>query len=87
MHQRSDAPPVYHGRGIITRLMARLRRRPEVPRLFALVREDDGDGTEFVAWGMALPDGRAVTFGRGNVGQWSGPASAARLMFADLRWL
>ncbi|GAA0317824.1 hypothetical protein NE235_06440 [Actinoallomurus spadix] len=51
------------------------------------MREDDGDGTEFVAWGMALPDGRAVTFGRGNVGEWSGPASAARLMFADLRWL
>ncbi|MEV5709591.1 hypothetical protein [Actinoallomurus sp. NPDC052274] len=86
MHQRS-APSVYHGRGLIARLSARLRRRPELPRMFALVREDDGDGTEFVAWGMALPDGRAVTFGKGNVGEWSSPAGAARLMFADLRWL
>ncbi|GAA4635504.1 hypothetical protein GCM10023196_081260 [Actinoallomurus vinaceus] len=60
--------------------------RQEERAAFALVREE-ADGTEHVAWGMALPDGRAVTFGTDNVGEWSSPAGAARLMFADLRWL
>jgi hypothetical protein len=88
MNDRSDASPVYHGPGPLTRLAARLRGRPDplsVPRVFALVRDDETPG--LVAWGMALPDGGAVTIGGSAVGSYSSPARAARLHHAELEWM
>jgi len=89
MNDRSDASPVYHGPGPLTRLAARLRRRPDprrVPRVFALVRDDD-KAAGLVAWGMALPDGGAVTIGGRDIGSYSSPDRAARLHRADLEWM
>ena len=93
MNDRSDASPVYHGPGPLTRLAARLRRRPDprrVLRVFALVRDDD-KAAGLVAWGMALPGGRAITIGGReggqNIGEWSSPDRAARLHRADLEWM
>ncbi|MFA1544898.1 hypothetical protein [Actinomadura chokoriensis] len=63
------------------------------PRLFALVRNDFGEDErgeeELVAYGIALPDGSAVTVplrGRG-FGWWLTPGSASRRTFSELVWL
>lgn len=63
------------------------------PRLFALVREDPGEGDAvvdaIVAYGIVMPDGSAVTVpigGRG-FGRWLTPESASRRMRSELVWL
>lgn len=96
MNDRSDASPVYHGAGTVGRLTARLLRRPQpgpVPRVFALVRDDD-EVAGLVAWGMELPGGDAVTVGSTadaregrNIGSWSSPHRAARIHQAEIEWV
>ena len=62
------------------------RRTP--PRLFALC---DPDGV-VAAYGMALPDGSAVTVqwtdgAPGSLGSWSSPEAPARLWCLGVTWL
>jgi hypothetical protein len=63
-----------------------------LPRLFALMPdpEEAENTTEVLAWGLALPDGQAVTIGTGrsvSVGKWSTPGRAAALSRAELVWI
>ncbi|MER5624951.1 hypothetical protein ABT061_28345 [Streptosporangium sp. NPDC002544] len=65
-----------------------------LPRVFALVREAEGEGegeeimARLVAYGLALPGGDAATVGtpRG-FGRWTSARSAAYRLGSDLVWL
>ncbi|WP_142260309.1 hypothetical protein [Thermopolyspora flexuosa] len=59
------------------------------PRMFALVRDDDEDGAEVVAYGLSLPGGDAATIGvrRPTFGYWTSAQSAARRLRSELIWL
>jgi hypothetical protein len=93
-HAHPDVPPVYHGRAhSVTWLTGRFRRRPPtdaVPRVFALLGEDEDGDHGLIAWGMRLPDGSAITVDGGqtlSVGTWSSADRAAKLHHAELNWL
>lgn len=63
-----------------------------LPRMFALVRQAEGEDEEImarlVAYGLALPGGDAATVGaiRG-FDRWMSPRSAAYRLGSDLVWL
>ena len=63
------------------------------PRLFALVREDWDEGDqvipEIVAYGIALPNGSAATFGanRTSFGRWRSAERASGAFHSELVWL
>lgn len=58
-----------------------------VPRLYELRRDDDSDIPHVVAWGMALPDGRAVTCWAGDgPGTGTGVAVTGSVEAVELRF-
>ncbi|MEV5413632.1 hypothetical protein AB0K60_32995 [Thermopolyspora sp. NPDC052614] len=102
----SDYSTVYHGpnaegnaAGPGGRLMPdaggpetgeRVRAFIGTPRLFALVRHDEDEGsTEVVAYGIALPEGGAATIGvgRSSFGRWISAQTAATRLRTELVWV
>ncbi|WP_433255332.1 hypothetical protein ACQPYK_14555 [Streptosporangium sp. CA-135522] len=62
----------------------------ELPRMFALVQDDDEEtSVEVVAYGLELPGGTTTTVGANGhgFGRWRSPYSAAWRLHSDLVWL
>ncbi|GAA4240777.1 hypothetical protein GCM10022254_66830 [Actinomadura meridiana] len=88
--QESELMPVYHAD--VAKWAVELGGGV-APRLFALVREDLGEGDavldELVAYGIVMPDGSAATVPLSGhwFARWLTPESASRRMGSEVVWL